>query len=1212
MGLPAHLGAGRFDVRRCLGRGGMGTVYEAIDRQTGNAVAIKVLGDLDAQRLYRFKKEFRALADLQHRNLVRLHELIADDDRWIITMELIDGHDLFTYVTRRDTDDTSPGIVPPNEHEFDEDRLRACLAQLAAGVDYLHAAGRIHRDLKPSNVMVDRAGRTVILDFGLIATSEARSSASGHEVVGTAAYMAPEQAELLPVTPAADWYAIGTVLFEIITGTLPFEGGPIDQLLQKTQRDAPRVSSIVPDVPADLDELVAGLLTRDAAKRAGGKELERAGGLRPTRARTARLVTPIPAGPLVGREEELGTLQAVIAATRRGESAAALVVGESGVGKSMLVKELARAVAADPRAIVLSGRCYERESVPYRAFDGVIDDLSSVLARMDADEPDIPLPRDVGALARIFPVLWRAPAVAKVAHHEVGHQLDQRLRAVGALRKVLDRLADRGRVLVVIDDLQWADADSLGLLTELLRDEAPAVALVATVRATGEELPPRLAAAIERVAGLRTIRLGALPAAEARSLAVQLWEEIGGARPIDLDAVVRETGGHPLFLDVMLRHLADGGGSAPIDLDAALSARTAALPADDRRLLEVVAVAGAPLDRRVAADAAGLDRAGIAARADTLVMARLIASRNDALECYHDRVREAVVASLGPGGAATHRALATALERNGNPDPAEVVRHWEAAGETDRAAELAVSAAERAERALAFDQAARLYEVALRRATLSAEEREALEVRRAEALGDAGRAYEGAHAYLAIAERAGATTRLERRRRAAELFLRHGHLDEGLATLSAVLADVGLSLPASPQRALAKLLWTRALLRIGGLRYRQRDEMSASARDVLRVDTFRTVGISLSMVHPVLASFFTAAGLRLALRVGIPARVAGLLQFESMFHSFRGVPSRERALAIVEMSERIIEDRQHGSYNAGLEAGARGLIDYFCGEFPTAAEFLRQGEAVMRAQPAGKGWELTNARVFLLLTMRFLGECRTLTERFHELLRDAERRGDRYAEATLTRALNLVWLVRDDIAGARRAIERRAWSPPAGTFHLQHWYEVRADMETSLYAGELPGHAESILERIDRSDKALLSRVISIYCENEWMRGRIGLMQVARGESRAMGAVDRSIQLLEARRERYAVVWAQFLRAGRPLARGEREDGIVALLEAERLAKAAHMNLMGASAQLRRGQLVGGAEGDQLIALATAWMTGQGIRNPERMARVWCPGANGV
>ena len=1188
----------------------MGTVYEAIDRRTGNAVAIKLLGDLDAQRLFRFKKEFRALADLQHRNLVRLHELIAEEDRWIISMELIEGHDLFSWLTCRDTDDTSPGVVPPGQHRFDEDRLRACLPQLAAGVEYLHTAGRIHRDLKPSNVMVDRSGRAVILDFGLIATSEARSSASGHEVVGTAAYMAPEQAKLLPVTPAADWYAIGTVLFEVITGVLPFEGGPIDQLLQKTQRDAPRVSSLVPDVAEDLDELVAALLEREAARRAGSKELERAGGVRPRRQATARLVTAVTTGPLVGRDDELDALRAVLAATRDGQPAAALVIGESGVGKSMLVRELARSVAADPRAIVLAGRCYERESVPYRAFDGVIDDLSSVLAQMDADAPEIPLPRDVGALARIFPVLWRAPAVARTAHHEVGHQLDQRLRAVGALRKLLDRLADRSRVLIVIDDLQWADADSLGLLTELLRDEGPAVALIATVRVSGDELPARVAAAIDRV-GARTLRLRPLPTNEARALAVRLWDEVGGARAIDLDEVVHETGGHPLFLDVMLRHLAESGGSALVDLDAAINARTNALPADERRLLEVVAVAGAPLDRRIPADAAGLDRVEVAARADTLVTARLIASRHEALECYHDRVREAVVTGLGRREAATHRALATALERHGNADPAEIVRHWEAAGETERAAELAVAAAERAERVLAFDQAARLYEVALRRGNLSAVEREALEVRRAEAMGDAGQAHEAARAFLAIAEKAGATTRLERRRRAAELFLRHGHLDEGLATLEAVLADVGLSLPASPQRALSKLLWHRALLRVGGLRFRERDAMAASARDLLRVDTFRTVGISLSMVHPVMANYFTSAGLRLALKLGIADRVALVLPFEAMFHSVRGIPSRERALAIAELCKRF-HDPVDNSYLDGLHVAAHGLTAYFCGEFPAAVEHLKKGEEIMRAHPAGKGWELTNARMFLLLSMRFLGETAALTERVHELLRDAERRGDRYAETTLTRALNVVWLVRDDVAGARRAIERRSWSPPKGTFHLQHWYEVRADADTSLYAGELGGRAEAILDGIERSEKALLGRVASVHAENAWIRGRVGLQQLGDGDASGRGLVERALRRLDGRAEPYAAVWAQLLRAGLHLIRGDEEPGLTALGDAERLARATSMNLTAAAAQLRRGQLLGGEAGDALVAEARAWMREQGIRNPERMARVWCPGRQGT
>lgn len=1188
----------------------MGTVYEAVDRRTGTNVAVKLLGDLDAHRLLRFKREFRALADLQHKNLARLNELIADDDRWLIAMELIEGHDLFSYITRRDDDDTSPGAVLPGQHRYDEDRLRACLPQLAAGIDYLHTAGRIHRDLKPSNVMVDRNGRVVILDFGLVATSESRSSASGSDVVGTAAYMAPEQAELIPATPSVDWYAIGTVLFEIITGTLPFEGGPIDQLLQKAQRDAPRASTLSPTVAADLDELVAQLLSRDPATRADGRALERVGGGKPRRALTARLTTPVPSGPLVGRVAELAVLRAIVDATRHGQGAAALLVGESGVGKSVLARELARAFDADPRAVVLTGRCYERESVPYRAFDGVIDDLSGVLARMDADAPDVPLPRDVGALARIFPVLWRAPAVAKVAHHEAGHQQDQRLRAVGALRKLLDRLADRGRVLIVIDDLQWADADSLGLLGELLRDDGPAVALVATVRAAGDELPPRLAAAVERLPGLQIIRLAALPTSEARALAVQLWEEVGGARPIDLDEVVRETGGHPLFLDVMLRHLAAGGGAAPIDLDAALSARTAALGADDRRLLEIIAAAGAPLDRRLAAEAAAIDRTAVAARIDTLATARLVASRGDALECYHDRVREAVVASLGERTAATYRALATTLERSGGADPVVLVRHWEAAGETERAAELAVAAAERAERGLAFDQAARLYELALRRANLSAAERESLEVRRAEALGDAGQVLDAARAYLSIAERAGAATRLERRRRAAELFLRHGHLDEGLATLEAVLADVGLSLPSSPQRALTKLVWNRILLRLGGLRYRANDEMRASARDLLRVDTFRTVGISLSMVHPVTANYFTSAGVRLALRLGIPERIAGLLVFEAMFNSLQGVPGKARALAIADMCREIGEGTDDDTYTAGLDAGARGLTSYFSGEFTAAAEWLRKGEAIMRVQPAGKGWELANVRVFLLLTLRLLGECKELNERVHELLRDAERRGDRYVETTLTRGLNIVWLVRDDVAGARRAVERRSWSPPKGSFHLQHWYEVRADAETCLYAGELAGHADTILDHLARSEKALLGRIVSIGNENHWIRGRIGLLRATVGDRSALAMTDRAIVALDRRQESYARIWAQILRGGRALVLGQREAGIAAFAEAEQLARAAHCGLIAASIQLRRGQLLGD-EGDALVVAATSWMTKQGIRNPERMARVWCPGPKG-
>jgi hypothetical protein len=227
------------------------------------------------------------------------------------------------------------------------------------------------------------------------------------------------------------------------------------------------------------------------------------------------------------------------------------------------------------------------------------------------------------------------------------------------------------------------------------------------------------------------------------------------------------------------------------------------------------------------------------------------------------------------------------------------------------------------------------------------------------------------------------------------------------------------------------------------------------------------------------------------------------------------------------------------------------------------------------------------------------------------LLRDAERRGDRYAETTLTRGLNLVWLVRDDVAGARRALARRVWSPPSGTFHVQHWYEVRAEAETSLYTGELLAHADTLLDGIGRSEKALLGRVVSIGVENQWIRGRIGLARAARGDAAGLTATTRAIAWLGRRRESYATIWLALLRAGVALVKGDRDDAATSFAEAERLARAAHTGLIAASIQLRRGQLLGGAEGAPLIAEATAAMTRQGIRSPDRMARVWCPGLDG-
>src|ERR1019366_2424350 len=200
----------RFEIVRDLGEGGMGVVYEALDRDSGARVALKTLKHTNPEALARLKREFRAMQDLQHPSLVGLRELVFENGRWFIVMDLVEGVDFISHVrtfpwSRGGEDDHSGTratgsaptmraipLVPFDAPFFDEVKLRAALQQVVEALEACHTAGFVHRDVKPSNVLVTRAGKVVVLDFGLV--TDTRSEASTQGVVGTPAYMAPEQA----------------------------------------------------------------------------------------------------------------------------------------------------------------------------------------------------------------------------------------------------------------------------------------------------------------------------------------------------------------------------------------------------------------------------------------------------------------------------------------------------------------------------------------------------------------------------------------------------------------------------------------------------------------------------------------------------------------------------------------------------------------------------------------------------------------------------------------------------------------------------------------------------------------------------------------------------------------------------------------------------------------------------------------------------------
>ncbi|MDQ3300294.1 MAG: serine/threonine-protein kinase, partial [Myxococcota bacterium] len=412
MGVPdpvAFAGTERFEVRRRLGAGAMGIVYEAFDRTREMAVALKVMRSATPGSLFQFKQEVRALADIAHPNLVALHELHVDGVTWFITMELLDGCvDLASYVGR-----------PVDDH-----RIRACLAQLAQGVAALHAAGRLHRDIKPSNIMVTAEPRVVLLDFGIIAEIATGDRAR----VGTPSYAAPEQA-VGGAVPASDWYAVGVVLYELLTGALPFQGSSKAIMFDKGRYDPQPVLVRAPASPPDLAALCDALVRRDPAARPSGAEILRRLDVAPKPRAPMRPSVVDREGLFVGRDDALAVLRGVYDDVERGQGTVVHLRGASGIGKTTLLRSFVRSL--DERgAVVLAGRCYPQESVPYKAVDSLVDALARYLGTLPEAEVDAVLPRDILLLAQVFPILGAVDAVTRARRRRVAvpepHELRRR------------------------------------------------------------------------------------------------------------------------------------------------------------------------------------------------------------------------------------------------------------------------------------------------------------------------------------------------------------------------------------------------------------------------------------------------------------------------------------------------------------------------------------------------------------------------------------------------------------------------------------------------------------------------------------------------------------------------------------------------------------------------------------------------------------------
>ncbi|MBK9261171.1 MAG: protein kinase [Polyangiaceae bacterium] len=687
---PVDIGP-RYRLKQLIGQGGMGRVYRAVDRIGGHDVALKrvIAWDPTNASLSALAREFRVLATLRHPHIIGVLDYGFDAARQpFFTMELLDG---------------ARPILPAALLESRTTQIEL-IVQILRATSYLHRRGVLHRDLKPTNILLTSAGVLKVVDFGLAAADDS----SRRVAAGTLPYMAPELFQRHPATESSDIYSIGVIAYEVMIGKLPFQpSATMAELVTRIVDEEPDLSVL----PSDVRAIIGRALRKNPADRPASahafmEELLAAThetSTEPAIVRDSYLV----AAQFTGRNAEITRLRGVLEDARAGRGSAWLVGGESGVGKSRLLEEL-RAEALVNGVLVVRGQASSTGDAAFHVFRSVLDVIAL----------HVPLSElEAGVLEAVVPNL------SILVEREVSPPpaLDPpatRFRLRTVLRDVLLRSDEP--VLILLEDLQWADEESLSLLAEISENlQERKVLLVGTYRndeasALPASLPAMAILQLERFDLPNITRLCSSMVGAA------------GQNPEFVERIARETEGNAFFIVEVMRALAEVSGRledlirrglperiAPGGMDRVLEQRLSRVPNDGRELLELAALAGRELD---------LDLLSVLVpRAHEYVLAGANAGVFDAHEdryrYNHDKLREYVIRGIDDERRRSlHGRLADALCRSHPNSSAHAARkafhfreakRWSEAIEHDMiAGEAALDRGAPAEALAAFERIA--------------------------------------------------------------------------------------------------------------------------------------------------------------------------------------------------------------------------------------------------------------------------------------------------------------------------------------------------------------------------------------------------------------------------------------------------------------------------------------------------------------------------